>query len=71
MAAAFAATVGLDLALIPRHGGMGAALASTAAYSAGGLVVAWIAARSLRFGAGSILPRRGDLRAALLLARRA
>lgn len=71
VAAAFAATVGLDLALIPRHGGMGAAIASTAAYSAGGLAVAWIAARSLRFGAASIVPRRGDLRAALLLARRA
>ena len=70
-AAAFASTIGLDLALIPRHGGMGAAVASTAAYSAGGVVVAWIAARSLRFGAGSIVPRAGDLRTALLLGRRA
>jgi O-antigen/teichoic acid export membrane protein len=71
IAAAFAATIALDLVLIPRHGGTGAALASTAAYTAGGLVVAWIAARSLRFGAGSIVPRRGDLKAAVLLGRRA
>jgi O-antigen/teichoic acid export membrane protein len=71
VAAAFAATVALDLVLVPRNGGMGAAIASSAAYSAGGAVVALIAARSLRFGTGSIVPRRADLRTVLLLVKRA
>lgn len=71
VAAAFAATVALDLVLIPGHGGMGAAIASSAAYAVGGAVVALIAARSLRFGTGSIVPRPADVRTALLLVRRA
>jgi O-antigen/teichoic acid export membrane protein len=68
--AAFCATLALDLLLVPTHGGMGAAIASTTAYSAGGIAVCWIAARSLRFGARSVLPRRSDLGSARVLLRR-
>ena len=40
LAIAFGATIGLDLLLIPRYGGVGAAWASTLAYTAGGIAVA-------------------------------
>ncbi len=59
--AAFAATVVLDIVLIPGHGGLGAAIASTAAYSVGGLVVAVIAARTLGFPLADLMPTRRDL----------
>jgi O-antigen/teichoic acid export membrane protein len=63
-ASAFAATIVLDVLLIPRHGGVGAAVASTAAYSVGGLAVAVIAARSLRFPLRSLVPTLADIRSA-------
>jgi O-antigen/teichoic acid export membrane protein len=69
--AAFGATLVLDLLLIPAHGGLGAAIASTAAYSAGGLVVAWIASRTLGFATRTIAPSRADLFDSLGLLRRA
>ncbi len=59
--AAFVATIGLDLILIPSHGGLGAAYASTAAYTVGGLAVAVIAARTLRFPLSSLWPGRADI----------
>ena len=62
IAVAFGATVALDLLLIPSYGGFGAALASTLAYTAGGIAVAVIFARTLRVGGGEFVPRLGDLR---------
>ena len=50
LAIAFGATIGLDLLLIPRYGGVGAAWASTLAYTAGGIAVAVIFSRALRAG---------------------
>ena len=61
VAAAFVATIVLDLILIPSHGGLGAAYASTAAYTVGGLAVAVIAARTLRFPLSSLWPGRADI----------
>jgi O-antigen/teichoic acid export membrane protein len=63
-AVAFVATVALDLYFIPRHGGFGAALASTASYTLGGAAAAVIAARALHFPISLLWPRREDLREA-------
>jgi O-antigen/teichoic acid export membrane protein len=60
-AAAFATTVALDFLLIPRHGGLGAAFASTIAYSAGGVAVAVIASRTLGFHLSELKPRLADI----------
>jgi O-antigen/teichoic acid export membrane protein len=65
-AGAFVVTLVLDLLLIPQHGGMGASVASTVGYSAGGLVVGLVTARTLRFRAGALVPVRSDLRLARL-----
>jgi O-antigen/teichoic acid export membrane protein len=62
VAFAFAATVVLDLALIPSHGGLGAAIASTLAYSFGGIAVAVLFVRAFRLSPAELVPRRGDLR---------
>jgi len=61
LAIAFGATIGLDLLLIPRYGGLGAALASTLAYTAGGIAVAVIFSRTLRVRGADFVPRPGDL----------
>jgi O-antigen/teichoic acid export membrane protein len=45
MAAGLAATVALDLALIPRHGVIGAAVASAAAYATASVALIWIFSR--------------------------
>lgn len=60
---AFLATIVFDLVLIPSHGGTGAAIASTAAYTLGGVAVCLIFAR--RFGSrlGDLVPRPGELAA--------
>jgi O-antigen/teichoic acid export membrane protein len=58
---AFLVTVALDIALIPDHGGLGAALASTIAYSVGGLAVAVIFVRTLGGRLAEFVPRRDDL----------
>ena len=60
-AVAFVATIALDLLLILDHGGLGAAYASTAAYTVGGVAVAVVAARTLRFPVSLLLPRRADV----------
>ena len=60
-AVAFAATVVLDIALIPDHGGLGAAIASTVAYTAGGLAAAILFARTLGGRLRELLPRGGEL----------
>jgi O-antigen/teichoic acid export membrane protein len=68
---AFAATVVLDVALIPSHGGMGAAVASTVAYTLGGIAIAVLFVRALRTRPAALVPRGGDLGGLLRLARRA
>jgi Na+-driven multidrug efflux pump len=55
-------TVALDLALIPGHGGMGASLASTLSYTAGGVLTAAIFLATLRVPASDLVPRVDDLR---------
>jgi O-antigen/teichoic acid export membrane protein len=62
VAVAFVTTVVLDLLLIPAHGGIGAAIASTAAYTAGGVAIAVVFARALGRRPAELLPRRSDLR---------
>jgi O-antigen/teichoic acid export membrane protein len=59
---AFTATVALDLLLIPSHGGLGAAIASTVAYTAGGVAIAFVFARALGRSPGELIPRGGEVR---------
>jgi O-antigen/teichoic acid export membrane protein len=59
--AALVVTIVLDLILIPRHGGLGAAIASTAAYTVAGVLVALIFMRGLDVRGGDIVWRRGDI----------
>jgi O-antigen/teichoic acid export membrane protein len=59
--AGFAATMVLDVILIPPYGGLGAAIASTLAYSAGGLAIVIIFSRALGSPIRDLVPRRGDL----------
>jgi O-antigen/teichoic acid export membrane protein len=61
-AVAFTVTVVLDIALIPPHGGLGAALASTAAYCIGGLAVAMLFLREFGVPPRALLPRAKDVR---------
>jgi O-antigen/teichoic acid export membrane protein len=63
IAVAFVTIVVLDVALIPAHGGMGAAVASTVAYTLGGAAAAVILLRSLGGRPAELLPRPGDVRA--------
>jgi O-antigen/teichoic acid export membrane protein len=69
---AFVLTVALDLLLIPRYGGLGAAIATTAAYTCGGIAAGLIFARAMHAKLGEMTPRLEDLqwlrRKALLLA---
>jgi len=60
---AFAATLALDFLLIPDHGGIGAAIASTVAYSFGGVAVSAIFLRALGGRMRDLLPRRDELAA--------
>jgi O-antigen/teichoic acid export membrane protein len=59
---AFVATVALDLLLIPGHGGLGAAIASTTAYTAGGVAIALVFARALGRSPGELIPRGNEVR---------
>jgi O-antigen/teichoic acid export membrane protein len=59
--AAFIATVVLDILLIPRSGGFGAAIASSVAYSTGGIFIALISTRALGGRLGNFVPRPRDL----------
>jgi O-antigen/teichoic acid export membrane protein len=56
----FVVTVILDIALIPPFGGLGAAIASSVAYTVGGIAVAVIFARTLGGGLAELVPRRSD-----------
>ena len=69
IACAFALTIALDLLLIPRHGGFGAATASTVAYTVGGAAIVIIASRSLHTPLASFLPRGADFRSGRLALR--
>ena len=60
--AGFAATIVLDVILIPPYGGLGAAIASSLAYTAGGLAIVLIFSRALASPVADLLPRRGELR---------
>lgn len=59
-AAAFAATLTLDVLLIPSSGGLGAAIASSLAYSAGGVAACVLFCRSFGVRARELLPRRRE-----------
>ncbi len=58
---AFVCAVVLDLLLIPHHGGLGAAVASSIAYSVGGLASAALFLRALGGRSGDLRPRPGDI----------
>lgn len=66
-------TVALDLALIPRHGGLGAAIASLLAYTAAGATAGLLFLRALGGRGGDLVPRPRDIepvgREALVLLR--
>jgi O-antigen/teichoic acid export membrane protein len=57
----FVCTVVLDIILIPRYGGLGAALASGLAYTLGGLIIGVIFVRALGGRAGDLIPRVKDV----------
>ena len=57
IAVAFVVMLSFDIALIPLWGGMGASIATTIAYTAGGLVAALIFVRSLHARASDLVPR--------------
>jgi Na+-driven multidrug efflux pump len=58
---AFVLTVVLDLLLIPRFGGLGAAIATTIAYTCGGIAAGLIFARAMDARIGDMAPRLDDL----------
>jgi O-antigen/teichoic acid export membrane protein len=62
VAVAFVLTVVLDLLLIPAHGHFGAAIASTAAYTAGGIAAVVLFLRALDVPPAEIIPQSDDLR---------
>ena len=61
VAVAFVTTVALDLLLIPSHGGIGAAIASTAAYTAGGVAILVVFSRALGRRPVELVPRGNEL----------
>ena len=61
VAIAFAATIGLDVALIPTFGGTGAAIASTVSYLVGGIAVAGVYVRVLGVEPAALVPRRVEI----------
>lgn len=67
---AFVAMLVLDILLIPAYGGTGAALASSIAYSLGGVVVAAMFVRHLGARPSDLLPGVRDVREAFRGARR-
>jgi O-antigen/teichoic acid export membrane protein len=58
---AFVLTVSLDVLLIPPFGGVGAAVATTIAYTGGGIAAALIFRRALGAPLGELRPRRADV----------
>lgn len=60
IAVAFVTIIALDFLLIPGLGGLGAAIASTVAYSAGGIAVTVLFLRTLGGRAADLVPRPSD-----------
>jgi O-antigen/teichoic acid export membrane protein len=60
-AVAFLVTLALDILLIPDHGGIGAAIASSIAYTAGGVAAALLFARALGGRLRELVPRGDEL----------
>ncbi len=58
---AFVFTVALDIALIPAYGDLGAAIASSVAYTLGGIVIIVVFARSLGGRTADLVPRPRDI----------
>jgi O-antigen/teichoic acid export membrane protein len=58
---AFVVTFSLDVALIPPFGGLGAAAATTIAYTVGGVVAALIFVRTLEFPLADLRPRLAEI----------
>jgi O-antigen/teichoic acid export membrane protein len=58
---ALVVTIVLDIVLIPAYGGEGAAIASLAAYTVGGVAVAALFVRGLGVGAGELVLRPRDI----------
>lgn len=69
VAVAFVVIVVLDALLIPSEGGMGAAIASAAGYSVGGVAVAWLFLRTLGGTWRDLMPRPSELRPLFALLR--
>ena len=67
---AFVCTVALDILLIPSLGGLGAAIASSSAYTLGGIIMAVVFVRALRAPARCLLPRSGDVGEVMQFTRR-
>jgi O-antigen/teichoic acid export membrane protein len=63
IAVAFVLTLVLDIALIPPHGAIGAALASSIAYTAGGVTVALIFKRTFATRLADLTGSRSDVAA--------
>jgi O-antigen/teichoic acid export membrane protein len=61
-ACAFVLTITLDLLLIPPLGGLGAAIATSVAWTVGGLVVAIMFTRAMGSPARGLVPGRADVR---------
>jgi O-antigen/teichoic acid export membrane protein len=59
--AGFVCSVALDILLIPRFEGMGAAVAAALAHSAAGIVVVTVFARTLGARPGDLVPRPADV----------
>lgn len=59
---AFAVTVGLNVLLVPAHGGLGAAIATSAAYTAGGIAAAWTFTRIFASPLRELVPTAADLK---------
>jgi O-antigen/teichoic acid export membrane protein len=64
---AFCITVILDVTLIPLYGGMGAAIASAVAYTAGGVLIGVFFKRALKGRAAELFPGTKDLAALIRL----
>jgi O-antigen/teichoic acid export membrane protein len=58
---AFVLTATLDVVLIPRYGGLGAAVATTVAYTGGGIAAVLIFDRAMHARISDLAPRRDDL----------
>ena len=61
IAVSFVCTLVLDIILIPRYDGVGAAIASSFAYSAGGVAIAAVFVAALRGSPRELMPRPREI----------